>query len=143
MIKIHPNILVGSLHDLSQIINSVNFIINCSLNLNNAMTHPNYLNLNINQFSLDSLQTLNSVYDFVIGKISLNQNIFLLCETGIDKSLILGIFIMMKLYNLSYHTTYYNIAATNKINNYDSYSGLKNYEPYIGFCGSGEKMDIS
>jgi hypothetical protein len=143
MIKIHPNIIIGSLSDLGQILGSVNYIVNCSTNLNNIISHPNYLNLNINQFTFESLQTLNSVYDFVFSKLVLEQNVFLLCETGIDKSLIVGLFILMKMHNLNFNSVYHNVANSNKINPYECYSGLKIYEPHIIAFGSGEKMDIS
>lgn len=143
MIKIHPNIIIGSPNELAQIINSVNYIINCSINLNNAILHSNYLNLNITQFTINSLKILNTMYDFINNKILLNKNIFLLCETGIDNSLIAGMFIIMKMLNLNYNTVYYKIATIYKIKYYDCYSGLKYYEPYILNYNSGDKMDIS
>jgi len=143
MIKIHSNIIIGSPSDLAQIINSVHYIINCSTNLNNIIVHPNYLNLNITQFTTESLNILNSVYDFVNNKILLNQNVFLLCDSGIGNSLIVGMFFIMKLLNLNYYNTYYNIATYNKINSYEFYAGLTYYEPYIIKNGLGEKMDIS
>lgn len=143
MIKIHSNIIIGSTNDLTHIFNYVHYIINCSINLNNLLVHPNYLNLNITQFTLDSLQILNSLYDFVNSKILLNQNIFLLCENGINNSLIVGIFLMMKLYKLNYADVYYQISARHSINSYDFYAGLKYYEPYIIGYKISDKMDIS
>ncbi len=143
MIKIHSNIIIGSPSDLAQIINSVHYIINCSTNLNNIMVHPNYLNLNIPQFTLESINILNSVYDFLNNKILLNQNVFLLCDTGINNSLIVGMFCVMKLLDLNYYNTYYKIATFNKINSYEFYSGLKHYEPYIIKNRAGDKMDLS
>ena len=141
MIKIHSNIIIGSPSDLAQNINNIHYIINCSINLNNAIIHPNYLNLNIIHFSFESLNILNSVYDFIINKILLNQNVFLLCETGIEFSLIVGMFIIMKMLNLDYYNTYCNIANIHKIKSYEYYFGLKYYEPYIYNCK--DKMDIS
>jgi hypothetical protein len=142
MIKIHSNIIIGSPNDLAQIINNVNYIINCSTNLNNAMLHSNYLNLNITQFTFESLKILNSMYDFINNKIILNKNVFLLCETGIDNSLIVAMFILMKMLNLNYNNVYYKITTIYKIKSYDCYSGLKYYEPYI-LNNSEDKMDIS
>ena len=143
MIKIHSNIIIGSPSDLAQIVNSVHYIINCSTNLNNMMVHSNYLNLNITQFTTESLNILISVYDFINNKILLNQNVFLLCDSGIGHSLIVGMFFVMKLLNLNYYNTYHNIATVHKINSYEFYSGLKYYEPYIIKYGFGEKMDHS
>ena len=143
MIKIHSNILIGSPSDLTQIANSVHYIINCSTHLNNIIVHQNYLNLNITQFTAESLNILNSVYDFINNKILLNQNVFLLCDSGIGHSLIVGMFLIMKLFNLNYYNTYHKIATIHKINSYEFYSGLKYYEPHIIKCGLGEKMDLS
>jgi len=142
MIKIHSNIIIGSPHDLAQIINSVNYIINCSASLNNLLVHPNYINLNIQQFTFNSLQILNSLFDFISWKISLNQNIYLLCETGTNYSLIVGMFVVMKLYNLSYSEVYYRLSSLHNIGSYDFYSGLKYYEPYIIIRDTNNKMDI-
>lgn len=143
MIKIHSNIVVGSLNDLQNVINTVHYIINCSPNLNNLILHPNYINLNITYFTFDSLQILNSMYDFIKSKIFFNQNIFLLCENGINNSLIAGIFIAMKLYNLTYNNIYYPISSLYSINSYDYYSGLKYFEPYIINYRPSDQMDIS
>ena len=143
MIKIHPNILIGSPTDFIPNIDYVHYIINCSTSLNNAIVHSNYLNLNITQFTLESLNILNAVFEFINNKISLNQNIFLLCETGIDYSLIVGIFIVMKKFNLNYHNAYYKIANIYKIKSYEYYSGLKYFEPYILNYNFKDVMDIS
>lgn len=143
MIKIHPNIIIGSPSELTQIINSVHYIINCSIALNNKLIHPNYINLNISQFNYGSLQILNSMFDFINLKIRLNQNIFLLCETGIDNSLIVGMFIMMKLHNSYFKNIYYQILNIyNNIKPYDFYAGLEYYEQYILNAKTNE-MDIS
>jgi hypothetical protein len=142
MIKIHPNIIVGSPSDLSSVLNSVHYIINCSINLNNLIVHSNYLNLNIQQFTFDSLQILNSVFDFINCKILLNQNIFLLCENGINNSLVVGIFIIMKLHNSNYNDVYNYMSTIHQINPYNFYSGLKYFEPCI-ISKSIDKMDIS
>jgi hypothetical protein len=131
MIKIHSNVVIGSTSDLNQILTHVHYIINCSTNLNNLFVHPNYLNLNITQFSIGSLQILNSVYDFINSKIQLNQNIFILCENGIGNSLIVGMFLAMRLYKLNYNQVYYQIATKHSVNHYDFYSGLKHFEPQI------------
>jgi hypothetical protein len=143
MIKINPNIVVGSLNDLPNILNSVHYIINCSVNLNNLFVHQNYMNLNIHHFSIDSLQLLNSLFDFIKNKILLNHNIFLLCENGINNSLITGMFVAMKLYNLTYNEVYYKISIIYPIHSYDFYSGLKYYEPYIQDYNLSDEMDIS
>ena len=76
MIKIHSNIIIGSPNDLTQLLNSVHYVVNCSISLNNLYVHPNYINLNIVNFSNDSLQILNSIFDFINWKILSNQNIF-------------------------------------------------------------------
>ena len=83
------------------------------------------------------------MYDFIIYKILLNNNVFLLCETGIDNGLIVGMFILMKMLNLNFNNVYYKIANIYKIKSYNYYSGLKYYEPYILKYTSEDKMDIS
>lgn len=149
MIKIHQNIIVGSINELAQLLNSVHYVINCSVNLNNSIVNPNYLNANIYNFSLQTLPTLNSIYDFVCGQIALGKNIYLSCETGLNQSLIVGMFIMMKMFNLNFYNVYLKICCTNKINPYDYYAGLTNYEPYILNYSQNynrnndSKMDIS
>jgi hypothetical protein len=144
MIKIHPNIIVGSINELAQVLNTVHYIINCSVNLNNYMVHPNYLNTNIQKFSLETLPTLNSIYDFVYQQVSLGKNIFLCCETGTNQSLIIGMFIIMKMFNINFYNVFYKIFYTNKINSYEYYSGLVNYEPYIlSNTNTNDKMDTS
>ena len=143
MIKIHSNIIIGSPNDLTQLLNSVHYVVNCSISLNNLYVHPNYINLNIVNFSNDSLQILNSIFDFINWKILSNQNIFLLCENGISNSLMVGMFFMMKLHVLNYNDVYYRIATIHRINSHDFYSGLKYYEPYIIKCEVNDKMDTT
>lgn len=142
MIKIHPNILIGSPPELQQVLPSVNFIINCSMNLNNLIVHPNYINLNISIFNQETLTYLNNLYNFIVEKICSNQNIFLLCETGINNSLIIGMFIIMKMFNLNYNQVYYTIANSHRINSYDFYTGLKFYEIHI-ISNFSENMDLT
>lgn len=143
MIKLHTNIIVGSPNDLAFVFQTVNYIINSSPSLNNLINHPNFINFNINSFSFDTLQPLVNLAEFVKNKISLNQNIFLLCESGLLNSLILGMFIIMKFYNLDFDTVFQNISNTYHIHPYNSYSLLKYYEPYILSYPNSEKMDIS
>ena len=142
MIKIHKNIIIGSLMDLQHLLNSVTYIINCSPTFSKLLSHPNYLNLNINSPSAEKLNTLNQVTDFINNKVLLNHNIFLLCETGLNNSLIVGMFFLMKFYNVSYNTVYHNIAITNRINPYEFYLGLTSFEPHI-IKTTSENMDLS
>ena len=74
---------------------------------------------------------------------SINNNIFILCESGIGISLIIGMFYIMKFFNLDYNTVYSNIAKNYIINHYKFYSGLIYFEPYIIKSTFGEKMDCS
>jgi hypothetical protein len=133
MIKIHSNIIVGSCDSLLQstILPHVHYIINCSTNLNNLIVHPNYINLGVDKFGFKTLRTLNSLSDFVNEKISLGNNIFLLCENGIGHSLVVGMFIIMKMHNINFDQVFNQLSASYNINNYDFYSGLKRYEPFI------------
>jgi hypothetical protein len=148
MIKLHPNIITGSPTDLNQLSGSIYYIINCSINLNNLIIHQNFINANITKFDFETLNILNNIYNFIKSKILLNQTVFLLCENGLGNSLIVGIFILMKMYNMNCMSVYYEITKFNIINSYDFYSGLKNYEPYIitsnnyNFFNTN-KMDIS
>jgi hypothetical protein len=140
MIKIHPNIIIGNPNELHGLLNSVTYIINCSINLNNLINHPNYINLNIDKFSWESFYTLNELYKFINGKIIYGNNFFLLCDTGINNSLVVGIFILMNIYKAKYNDIYYQLAYTNKINSYEYYSGLVNFEPNIL---ANDMMDLS
>jgi hypothetical protein len=141
MLKIHPNIIVGTPYDLSLVLDKVNYIFNCSPNLNNLIVHQNYINLTLVNFSYETLQLLLYLYNFIIDKIAYNQNIFILCETGINSSLTVGMFLIMKLYKLNFDYVYHNIAHSHKIGSYELYSGLKHFELFID-DNSGEKMDI-
>lgn len=143
MINLQTNIFIGTPHDLQNIIHSINYVFNCSTNLNNLINHPNYINLNINNFSFETLQYLINLSDFIYQKTLLNQNIFILCENGIGSSLIIGMFYIMKCYNLDYNYVYTYISKIYSINHYDFYAGLKYFEPYIIKNTFGEKMDCS
>ncbi len=142
MIKIHSNIIIGNLSDLQQLINNVTYIINCSPNFAKLCSHPNYLNLNINNPIHETLNILNQISDFMYNKIMSNQNIFLLCDTGINNSLIVGMFFLMKFFNINYQSVYHNITLFSKINPYEFYLGLAQFEPYI-LKSSCENMDLS
>lgn len=142
MIVIHPNIIVGSVYDLTANFNNIHYILNCSISLNNLLFHPNYINLNISIFNQNSIQLLNSIFEFIYGNIELKYNIFILCETGINNSLIIGMFIIMKLYKLKYNDVYNSIVKNNIINSYYYYSGLIFYEQYILDKNNIDDMDI-
>jgi hypothetical protein len=142
MIKIHSNIVIGSPTDLIQYIPYINYVINCSINLNNLFIDPNYINLNITKFDFSTLEILNKLVDFISYKISQNQNIFLLCENGINHSLIVGMFLIMKIHKINYNDVYYYLSSIHQINNYDFYCGLKYYEPYIIVSAINHKMEI-
>ena len=131
MLKIHPNIIIGNPYDLSLVLDKVNYIFNCSSNLNNLIIHQNYLNLNISSFSYDSLYPLLNLYNYINNILINQQNVFILCVTGINHSLVVGMFIIMKLYNINFDIVYHNIIQTYKIGPYELYSGLKYYEPFI------------
>lgn len=86
---------------------------------------------------------MNQVYEFINNKILLNQNVFILCDTGLNNSLFVGMYFLMKYYNLNYHTVYHNIASSNKINSYEHYLSLTLFEPYIFKLPISNNMDLS
>lgn len=143
MIKIHPNIIIGNIPQLQQVINNVSYIINCHSEYSHICNHPNYLNLIINNINYETFCHLNQVFDFINNKISLNQNIFILCNTGINISLFVGMFFLMKFHNLNYKTIYDQIALFHQIFPYEYYACLSLLEPYILKYSSGENMDLS
>jgi hypothetical protein len=143
MIKIHSNIIIGNLCELQQIITNVSYIINCHHNYSQLSNHPNYLNLIINNINYETLNLLIQVYDFINNKILLNQNIFLLSDTGLNESLFIGMFFLMKFHNANYQTIYYNIAFNNRIYPYEYYASLTYFEPHILKLYIHENMDLS
>lgn len=142
MIKIHPNVIVGNLSELQHALHEVTYIINCSPTYSQLINHPNYFNLNINNINHETLNILIQVCNFINSKILLNHNIFLLCDTGIGISLMVGIFFLMQYHNINYNTVYHNIAIAHKINPYEYYLMLIHFEPYI-LKFSNESMDMS
>lgn len=144
MIKIHNNIIIGTPSDLQQLINYTTFIINCSPHLANLLNHPNFININITNPNLQEiLYLLNQTSEFIYNKISSNQNIFIMCDTGINNSLIVGMFFLMKLHNINYYSVYYNIASSHKIHSFDFYLGLTHFEPHILKKIEENRMDLS
>lgn len=142
MIKIHTNIIIGNLIDLQNLINNTTFIINCSSNYQKLFEHPHFLNLNLHNPLYDTYSILEQVYFFISSKIVFNQNIFILCDSGISDSLTVGIFFLMKFYNMNYKTVYNNLSLHYKINSYNYYSKLVNFEKHIKLY-KNDDMDLS
>jgi hypothetical protein len=142
MLNIYKNIIIGTPHDLSLVMNNVHYIINCSVNLNNLIIHPNFININLTMIDNNALNLLFDLYCFVKNKIFINNTIFILCETGINTSLFVGMYLIMKLCNLPFNDVYNIIVNAIKIHPYNTYSILKYYENFI-FQQTNNNMDLS
>lgn len=124
MFCIFNNIFICSVNELPLLnLNNFNFIINCSNKLSNLINNQNFLNLNIDQLSIENF---NEVYNFILKNI--NQKIIILDETGKDISMILGMFIVMKYYNVNFDLVYDNIKIYTDLYNKEYYSFLYNYK---------------
>jgi hypothetical protein len=138
MIKIHSNIIIGNFNDLQLLLPNVSFIINCFSGYSYLYNNPNFINVVNLEYN-----TFLQLYNFINYKILLNNNIFILCDTGKNISLIIGMFFLMKYHNLNFNTVYYNIAYYNHINSYEYYSNLISFEPYILSPPQSNNMEIS
>jgi hypothetical protein len=132
MYQLHQRIILIGISELNTLNSQqVNWIINCSNSLNNHLTHPNYINLNLPFYNAESIQVLNKAYEFIISQINLSQNIVILCENGIAGGMLFSIFFLMKFHNLSYDKVYNQISKTIPINSMFYYYSLKSLENQI------------
>ena len=126
MYQIHNNIILLPISEINILQNNqVNWIINCSESLNNYMIHPNYINLNIPYYNVESIQILHKAFEFICQRINLSENIVILCENGIAGGMLFSMFFLMKYYNLPFDTVFERISKSIQVNTIFYYYSLK------------------
>jgi len=111
-----------------------NYILNCSINLNNLIISPNYINLNLNQPIQNLIPYIIQSLEFILNCLNNKNKIILLDETGKDDSIIVGIMFLMKIYNKNFNSIYDSISNYTQIHPKEYYSSIMNIEYYlIGF----------
>lgn len=125
MFCLFNNIFICSVNELPFLnLNNFNYIINCSIKLNYLINNNNFININIEHLSDKTIDNFIQIYNFI--NININSKIIILDETGKDLAMFLGIFIIMKYYNIDFNNVYDNIK--NYTHLYD-----KNYYLYLSY----------
>src|SRR3990167_10958299 len=79
-------------------LNNFNYIINCSISLNNMFSNPNYINLNLDKSINLMINTIVQLFDFLYKCLQSNLKVILLDESATDNSIFLCIMFMMNYY---------------------------------------------
>ena len=107
------------------------YIINCSVNLNNVLMYSNIINANLNRplnFMIsDIIQLIDNIYNCHISGIK----IILLDETGIDNSMFITIMFLMKYHNKNFESIYSLISFNKLIHPKEYYNSINLIEYYL------------
>lgn len=104
MFLINNSLYVGSINELNVINNNnINYIINCSTNLTLAYNDINYSTLDLYKFHNNTLYILNELHIFIDKQVSQKRNVYILCDSGKNISMFIGIFYVMNKYKLSFN----------------------------------------
>lgn len=124
MFCLFSNIFVCSYDEINLLnVNNFNYIINCSLKYNSLLQNENYLNLDIDTFNSSNLTKLFEVYTWLEQR--LNSKIIIFDETGLDNSIFITIYFMMKYNKTNFSTSFDNIVKIIKLKEKIHYSILQ------------------
>jgi hypothetical protein len=132
MFQIHEKIILMTLTELESVNpDNVDYILNCDPKLNNIMNHPNYLNINITIYNMETLPYFDSIYKFLINQLANNKNIILLGEDIYENPITFAIYFLMRYHNLPFDTIYHQLDNTLRIRHIFFYYALKSLEQFI------------
>lgn len=107
------------------------YIVNCSVQLNNILTHQNVINANLDKplhyMINDIIQLLNSIYNCYVSGLK----IILVDETGIDNSMFVMMMFLIKYHKKNYDTIYSTISLYKNIHPKEYYISISSIEYYL------------
>lgn len=111
MFCLFDNIYICGINEIQTLnLANFNYILNCSVQLNNVISSSNFINLNINKPINQMIDIINWCLNFIYSCCVEKFKIILLDETGKDNSIFIAIMFLMKYYNLNFDTIYNSFA---------------------------------
>lgn len=112
-------------------LNNFNYIINCSISLNNMFSNPNYINLNLDKSINLMINTIVQLFDFLYKCLQSNLKVILLDESGKDNSIFLCIMFMMKYYKKDFETIYFTLSNFLQIHPKEYYNSINDVQYFL------------
>ncbi len=132
MFCLFDNIYICGVNEISSLnLLNFNYILNCSMSLNNIMSNPNFINLNFDKPINMLVNNIIYTLDFIFNSYKEGHKIILLDETGKDNSIFIGIMFLMKYYNTNFDSIYNSISNYASIYPKDYYNPIISIEYYI------------
>ncbi len=131
MFCLFSNIYVCSSSELNYLnLSNFNFVINCSKKLNGLYSSPNYINLNIDNFTKENLNILSDMYTWIETNF-LSNKFIILDDTGLDNAMIVCLYIVMRISNQGFNIVYDQTTKFVKLNDKSVYKILLDNENNI------------
>jgi hypothetical protein len=131
MFCLFSNIYICSSTELNYLnLSNFNFVINCSKKLNALYTSPNYINLNIDNFTKENLNILSDLYTWIETNF-LSNKFIILDDTGLDNAMIVCLYMVMKSSNHGFNIVYDQANKFLKLNDKSVYKILLDNENNI------------
>ena len=132
MFCLFDNIYFCGVKDLNSLnLSQIQYILNCSLNLNNLMSVPNYINLNLSQPINNLLPYINNSLNFIYDCLSKKYKIILLDDSGKENSIFIGIMFLMKYYKQNFENIYNSLSNYTSIYSKEYYNSISTIEYYL------------
>ena len=132
MFCLFDNIYICGINEIQTLnLANFNYILNCSVTLNNVIQCSNFINLNLDKPINLLIENIILILDFIYNSCMCNHKIILLDETGKDNSIFIGIMFLMKMYNLNFDSIYNSLSNYICIHPKEHYHFILSIEYFI------------